>query len=57
MQGTWCVEELEGAIAGFLPQLGRSLLFMGHLSTLRFLRWGAEAAQPVLVSQVRHAPL
>ena len=52
MQALVDVEQLEEAVRSYLPQLGRALLFMGHLRTLRFLRWGPEASQPQLLSQV-----
>ena len=47
------VEQLEASIRALLPQLAKSMLFMGHLQTLRFLRWSPEDKQPQVVSQVR----
>ena len=47
------VEQLEASIRALLPQLAKSMLFMGRLQTLRFLRWDPEDKQPKVVSQVR----
>ena len=46
-------EQLEASIRALLPQLAKSMLFMGHLQTLRFLRWSPEDKQSQVVSQVR----
>ena len=51
------MEGLEAGISAALPQLAKALLFMGHLQTLRFLRWGPKDKQPKIVSQVSDSPV
>ena len=57
MQAAVTAEEADAAMEALMPVLGKSLLFMGHLSTLRFLRWSPDAPQPTLVTQASSAAL
>ena len=66
MQAVPTSEAAAEAIRSLMPALGKALLFMGHLRTLRFLRWDSEAPEPNLVTQAasdalsacaRHIPL
>lgn len=64
MQAVLTAEAAAEAIATLMPALGKALLFMGHLHTLRFLRWDPESPDPALVTQaspsqliVAHTPL
>ena len=52
LQAAVTPEEVTEAISSFVPTLGKSLLFMGHLCSLRLLTWTSADAQPILVTKV-----